>query len=87
MKKLTFILMTLFAANTVTASQYIACSTEETENGTCFSCGQKCAARLTYPNTEDALNQTNATLTFSGTGEMKKYYPDPTPWSNYKESQ
>ena len=80
MKKLTFILMTLFVANTVTASQYIACSTEETENGTCFSCGQKCAARLTYPNTEDALNQTNAILTFSGTGEMKKYYPDPTPW-------
>lgn len=61
------------------ASTYIPC--DETENGTCFSCGETCSMRLTYPTAEDAANNTNATLTLSGEGNMKKYHPDPRPWA------
>ncbi len=52
-------------------STYVACG--EDENGTCWPCGETCSARLTYPNEEDKANQTNAILTFSGTGAMYNY--------------
>lgn len=53
------------------ASEYIPCT--ESEMGSCWSCGDSCSARLTYSSETDALNQTNATLTFSGNGRMYNY--------------
>ena len=70
MKKLIWILFITFAKFS-TATTYIPCTEDET--GTCWPCGKTCSARLSYPNDEDKASQKNATLIFSGEGEMYGY--------------
>ncbi len=92
MRKLVLILgLSFILSFSADASEYIPCG--ESEAGSCWSCGDTCSARLTYSNETDAINQTNATLTFSGTGEMKDYgspfSDDPStvaPWYNLRDS-
>ena len=72
MRKLVLILgLSFILSFSANASEYIPCG--ESEAGSCFSCGDTCSARLTYSNETDAINQTNATLTFSGNGHMYNY--------------
>ncbi|MBR1916158.1 MAG: leucine-rich repeat domain-containing protein [Alphaproteobacteria bacterium] len=75
MEKRIFVLMALFATNSVTASQYVPCSAEETVADTCFNCGTTCSARLTFENVEqdDGTTKSVGTLTLSGQGNMSTY--------------
>ena len=71
MKQKILLLCLMIVAGKVDALTYIPCA--EDEEGSCWSCGDTCSARLTYSNETDAINQTNATLTFSGNGRMYNY--------------
>ena len=73
----------LFLSSYVLASTYIPCSQSETQENTCFQCGAQCSARISYPTINGVPATTNATLTFSGTGDMYNYgsphTDDPSP--------
>lgn len=74
MKKCILISSTfLILAYQATASTYTPCSEAESTAQTCWSCGKTCTARLSYENEQDAATQQNATLTFSGSGNMDNY--------------
>ena len=72
MNKIILSLTFLFLSSTFAmASDYVPCA--EGEEGSCWPCGETCTARLSYANEEDRTNQRNATITYSGYGEMYNY--------------
>lgn len=72
MKKVILSLTFLFLSSTFAmASDYVPCA--EGEEGSCWPCGDTCTARISYDNEQDRANQTNATITYSGYGEMYNY--------------
>ncbi len=52
MKQKILLLCLMIVAGKVDASTYIPCT--EDEEGSCWSCGDTCSARLTYPSETDA---------------------------------
>ena len=72
MKKYILTLTFLFLSSSYAlASDYVPC--DASEEGSCWPCGDTCTARLSYANEQDRANQRNATITYSGYGEMYDY--------------